>query len=467
MGTCKKAPRHRRFPDVGRRELIRAAGASATALLLSGLAIRGDDGLLLLASADQTAFVGAVVDLLTGRPIPGATVRAEPTDASATAGADGAYQLPLPPGSYTLRATAPGYVPLALAGRELAPGATSVASFELIREGLSLAEEEAVYARLGLQAESPAQDPAAATLGAATVTAQSLPDSIVVRSAANPDVYTTVSLEDYVKGVVPNEVPYSWPSETLKAQAVAARSYGVVSYLAKGFVWDDVRDQIYNPGSVRDQTNAAVDASRGVVVTYGGGIAKTFFFSRCDGATTRHSESAINWRDCSSAGWNRVEYCRARGCGGHERYANSPCGYYGHGVGMCQWGAWARGGQGTGYQDILRSYYTSVEVVSLGGLPTPALVAPVEGALALPGAIVLRWTATGASYSLQITPPGGAAQTPVATSDTSYSLNASTLGVYSWRVQAIRDGQYSAWSASRTIRVVERLWQTYLPKIEK
>jgi peptidoglycan hydrolase-like amidase len=34
-----------------------------------------------------------------------------------------------------------------------------------------------------------------------------------------------LNLEDYLLGVVPNEMPGSWPSEALKAQAISARTY--------------------------------------------------------------------------------------------------------------------------------------------------------------------------------------------------------------------------------------------------
>ncbi|MDR4215725.1 SpoIID/LytB domain-containing protein, partial [Bacillus paralicheniformis] len=38
-----------------------------------------------------------------------------------------------------------------------------------------------------------------------------------------------IPFEDYLKGVVPHEMPASWQTEALKAQAVAARTYSVGS----------------------------------------------------------------------------------------------------------------------------------------------------------------------------------------------------------------------------------------------
>ncbi len=40
-------------------------------------------------------------------------------------------------------------------------------------------------------------------------------------------VNENIPFEDYLKGVLPNEMPGSWPTEALKAQAVAARTYSI------------------------------------------------------------------------------------------------------------------------------------------------------------------------------------------------------------------------------------------------
>ena len=42
-------------------------------------------------------------------------------------------------------------------------------------------------------------------------------------------VINSLGVEDYVKGVVPNEVPASWPADALRAQAVVARTYGLAT----------------------------------------------------------------------------------------------------------------------------------------------------------------------------------------------------------------------------------------------
>jgi stage II sporulation protein D len=96
-----------------------------------------------------------------------------------------------------------------------------------------------------------------------------------------------VGLEQYLYGVVPSEVPFSWPEEALKAQAVAARSYAL-SHLQTGAfdLFDDVRSQVYlGVPHEKPATNAAVDATAGEVVSYGGEVAGTFFFSTSGGRT--------------------------------------------------------------------------------------------------------------------------------------------------------------------------------------
>src|SRR5262245_10892204 len=42
-------------------------------------------------------------------------------------------------------------------------------------------------------------------------------------------VVNVVALESYLQGVVAGEVPFGWPEEVLKAQAVAARSYALAT----------------------------------------------------------------------------------------------------------------------------------------------------------------------------------------------------------------------------------------------
>ena len=101
-------------------------------------------------------------------------------------------------------------------------------------------------------------------------------------------VVNVASLDDYVKGVVPGEMPSSWAPAALEAQAVAARSYALATD-AGGPVFDqypDTRSQVYKGADGEMPTsNAAVDATAGQVLRYQGQIAATYFFSTSGGHT--------------------------------------------------------------------------------------------------------------------------------------------------------------------------------------
>jgi stage II sporulation protein D len=103
----------------------------------------------------------------------------------------------------------------------------------------------------------------------------------------------SVGLEAYLKGVVPAEMPFNWTADALKAQAVAARSYALFTRaVGRSYdVFDDVRSQVYlGLNHERPSTNAAVDATRSQVVTYGGKVAFTMFHSSSGGRTVAYSE---------------------------------------------------------------------------------------------------------------------------------------------------------------------------------
>jgi len=96
-----------------------------------------------------------------------------------------------------------------------------------------------------------------------------------------------VGLEQYLYGVVPSEMPYTWAPEALKAQAVAARSYALATRRTGAFdLYPDTRSQVYlGLEHEKPSTNAAVDATAGKVVLYQGEVARTFFFSTSGGRT--------------------------------------------------------------------------------------------------------------------------------------------------------------------------------------
>lgn len=92
----------------------------------------------------------------------------------------------------------------------------------------------------------------------------------------------------YVKGVIANEVISSWPMESLKAQAIAARSFALSSGIdGNGFdLYPDTRSQVYGGiSSETARTNRAAKRTSSRVVTYRKKIAQTFFFDTSGGRT--------------------------------------------------------------------------------------------------------------------------------------------------------------------------------------
>ncbi|MEX1358662.1 MAG: SpoIID/LytB domain-containing protein [Gaiellaceae bacterium] len=104
----------------------------------------------------------------------------------------------------------------------------------------------------------------------------------------------TVGLEAYLRGVVPREVPRTWPAEALKAQAVAARSYALATRKPSGpfDAYADVRSQVYGGlDGEASETTAAVQATARQVLLYEGKVATTYFFSTSGGKTVDISEA--------------------------------------------------------------------------------------------------------------------------------------------------------------------------------
>lgn len=103
----------------------------------------------------------------------------------------------------------------------------------------------------------------------------------------------SVSLEAYLYGVVPSEMPKEWLPEALKAQAVAARTYALaVRKTGSWFdLYPDTRSQVYlGIAHEAPSTTAAVQATAGEVVQYQGRIVTTYFFSSSGGRTASAPE---------------------------------------------------------------------------------------------------------------------------------------------------------------------------------
>jgi len=121
-------------------------------------------------------------------------------------------------------------------------------------------------------------------------------------------VVNVIALEDYVRGVVPNEL--SFPAlEALKAQAVAARTYALKNrgqFAPEGFdLLPTTRSQVYRGlSSETPLTTRAVDETRGIIATYNGEPINALYTSTC-GGRTENVENIFN---------EAVPYLRGREC---------------------------------------------------------------------------------------------------------------------------------------------------------
>lgn len=242
-----------------------------------------------------------------------------------------------------------------------------------------------------------------------------------------------IPLEDYLAAVLGSEMPVSFPSEALKAQAVAARTYALQkkleAYGSAFYLGSSVLHQVYGGVNSEDpRTHAAVEATRGEVLTYDLAPIEAYFHSSCGGRTESGQAAlqrdlpylqpvecpcgklpASRWsasvseqelraalegspeglRVLSRTATRRVsrvgtangttlDGARFRQRLGYTKLKSlefevekTAHGYlftgrgYGHGAGLCQWGAKALADGGWSYKDILSHYYPGAELQQL------------------------------------------------------------------------------------------------------
>jgi stage II sporulation protein D len=113
--------------------------------------------------------------------------------------------------------------------------------------------------------------------------------TLLVRSdGQHVSVVNALTLDTYLRGVVPSESPSHWPLAALEAQAVAARSYALYELRPTAFydLVPTTADQVY--GGIAAETprsDEAVYATLGQILTYGGQIARTYYSSSSGGRT--------------------------------------------------------------------------------------------------------------------------------------------------------------------------------------
>lgn len=159
-----------------------------------------------------------------------------------------------------------------------------------------------------------------------------------------------VELEDYIKGVVPSEMPSSWNFEAHKAQAIAARSYALANLgkrASHGYdLKDTPEDQAYGGASAESgRTNQAVEDTKGIVLIYNLKIIPAYYSASAGGQT---SSSADVWM-------KNLPYLKSVPSFDDNVKRN------GHGVGMSQHGANNLAKNGYNAYQILQYFYKGTQ----------------------------------------------------------------------------------------------------------
>ncbi len=244
-----------------------------------------------------------------------------------------------------------------------------------------------------------------------------------------------VSLEKYVASVLAGEVHHSWPMETLKAQAIAARTFALLRMKERKnndyHVQNSVIDQVFKTKPNQVFITAARDTA-GLVLSINGRLAETSFHSTCGGVTADakkiwgrsyphlhggqcgycNSSPTFKWETELDLGDLETKFSqkidaikilsrskdgradviellgdKTQKVSGHEfrmalgamkvkstlikslkldgtkvRIAGAG---FGHGVGMCQYGALGMGKDKKTFQEILSHYYPGTEIKRL------------------------------------------------------------------------------------------------------
>ena len=113
------------------------------------------------------------------------------------------------------------------------------------------------------------------------------------------NIVNVLDIDNYLRGVVPNEMPVSFGLEALKAQAIAARNYANNASISPNYdVSDSTASQVYyGANSYRDISDEAILKTRGIYALYHNKPITALYFSTSPGITD-------DWDDVFSDGFN-------------------------------------------------------------------------------------------------------------------------------------------------------------------
>jgi len=176
----------------------------------------------------------------------------------------------------------------------------------------------------------------------------------IVNTDGKLTVINEVDIENYIKGVVPAEMPKNWELEAYKAQAVAARSYAMANIGKRSAYGYDLNDkpvdQAYRGASSETEiTQQAVDETKGIVLICNNEIIPAFYCSAAGGQTKTAQEV-----------WHKdLAYIKSVPSYDEDVKRN------GHGVGMSQHGANNLAKNGYNFYQILQHFYANIQFARL------------------------------------------------------------------------------------------------------
>jgi stage II sporulation protein D len=182
-------------------------------------------------------------------------------------------------------------------------------------------------------------------------------------------VVNQLRMEDYLRGVVPLEMGRRPREEAaaLEAQAVTARSYAYIRVTADGPRAFDLRstvaDQVYGGADVEhDIANDAIDATRGLVLQYGGAVVDAPYSSTCGGSTAEQPD--VWWRRTGEPYLRRV----SDRIGDSDRFYCDPSPHF----------RWTRTMSGSQLDAVLSRYLQQYVAVPAGGPGSARMMAVRE-----------------------------------------------------------------------------------------
>lgn len=109
-------------------------------------------------------------------------------------------------------------------------------------------------------------------------------------------IINELDMEEYLLGVVPNEMPVSFGQAALEAQAICARSYAYNQFYANAYgkygahVTDTVASQVFMGADTALEAQNAVSATEGMCVVAEDRVAQTYFYSTSCGFGTKDTD---------------------------------------------------------------------------------------------------------------------------------------------------------------------------------